>query len=331
MRLPKPRSTRELMLLADAGATHTRAVVATREGRVLGRGEAGPANPFAVGPERALANLKHALNSAVASVGVRPTTFAVVVVGSAGVAYNGHGATAIKRELKKRFLGGRFQVVADARIALEGALAGKPGVVIVCGTGSIVLGKDATERMIRIGGWGPVMGDEGSAQWLGREALRRAAQAADGTGPATALRHAILRHYQLANFERVVDVVYAHPVTAAELGELAPLVTRAAQRGDAVAREIFRRSAQALAQQAAQAVKLLGLRRPRVSYQGAVFRVGDILLNPLRAELRRCAPGTRLVAPLLPPLGGAFFLAMKTQAWAPDREAIGAFRKATRG
>ncbi len=324
----EPRSTRELLLLADAGATHTRAVLATCEGHVLGRGRGGPANPFAVGQKRALANLKHALNSALAPAGIHRGSVGVVTVGSAGVSYNGHGAAVIERELRKCFPGAQLQVVADARIALEGALAGEPGVVIVCGTGSIVLGKDAAGRMIRIGGWGPIMGDEGSAQWLGREALRLAAQADDGTGPATALGRAIRHRYRLADFERVVDVVYARPVTAGQLGELAPLVSRAARRGDGVARGILRRGAEALAQQAAQAVKKLGLRRARVSYQGAVFRVGGIFLRPLRAELRRCAPGARFILPQLPPLGGAFFLAMRGRGQTPGRRAMEIFRRA---
>ncbi len=225
--------------------------------------------------------------------------------------YDSSGAARIREKLKTFLPVTRIVVEADALIALEGALAGDPGVVIVCGTGSIVLGKNSSGVIAKIGGWGPLLGDEGSAYWVAREALRRAALAADGTGPPTCLVRGLQRKYRVHNFERIIDAVYEHPMTSTELGALAPLVSAAAHEGDEVARDIFRAGAEALALQAVEAAKRLKLRRAKISYQGSMFKTGLLLLNPLRASLRRLAPQARLFAPAFTPIAGAFLLALE--------------------
>lgn len=301
-----------LFLAADAGATHTRALVATHSGQILGRGTAGPSNSYSVGKALASLNLRRAILSAVRSARAHPSHIAAAAIGSASVGYDGAGATPIEREIRSIFPKSRLAVLADVRIALEGALAGRPGVVIVCGTGSIILGKVANGRQIRTGGWGPLIGNEGSAEWVGREAVRRASQAADGTGPDTLLLTMLWRHFGLRSFAQIIDVIYARTMTSGEWGKLAPLVSQAAFAGDAVARDIFRIGARAVALQAASAVRRLHLRSALVSYQGAMFRTGPLMLNPLRAALRKEVPGAQLKAPILSPLGGAFLMAIES-------------------
>lgn len=298
------------MLLADAGATHTRTVVATPEGVIVGWGRAGPANAFAVGEAVALGNLFLALRRAQVAARARPNEIAAVVVGSASVDYDDSGSALIEARLRQHYPRARRCVLADSLIALEGALMGGTGVVILSGTGSVVLGRGIGGKLVKVGGWGPLLGDEGSAQWIGRKALQAAARAADGTGPRTSMLATLKRHFRLKSFARVVDVVYASAIAPADLGALAPLVAQAARRGDRVARDLFRRAGEALALQAAQAVRQVRLLVPRVSYQGSMFRVGGILLEPLRRSLREFAPRSRLVAPAMAPLGGAFLLAL---------------------
>lgn len=299
-----------LVLLVDAGATHTRAVIADVSGKVLGKGFAGPANSYAVGPALASRNFATAISQARRKSGVSRAQISVVAIGSASVDYDGSGAAPIAKSLERLLPSARILVKADALIALEGALGGEPGVVIVCGTGSIVLGRDVNGSVVKIGGWGPMMGDEASAQWVGREALRRAAQAADRTGPPTRLVQRLVSHYKLNSFDRIIDVVYQRRMSPAELGALAPIVSATAREGDLVAREIFHDGAQALASQAARAAERLKLRPIRISYQGSMFATGPLLLNPLRATLHRLAPQAKFVAPASSPLAGAFLLAL---------------------
>lgn len=298
-----------IFLLADAGATHARAVVSDSNGAVLGRGSGGAANAFAVGERVAWESLRRSVQQALRSARVRPSSIAVAVAGSASVDHRGRGGAAIRNNLRRDLPRASVRVLADARIAHEGAFAGEPGVVIICGTGSIILGRNRQRQYARKGGWGPLLGDEGSAQWIARQALRAAAQAADDTGPPTRLLRAFCRHYQIPAFSRILDIVYQHPLTPSELGSLAPLVTKAARDGDAVAIEIFRRGGDALGLQAAQAAE--ELRLTRVSYQGSMFSVGDLLLGPLCASLMRNAPLARVEVPVLPPLGGAYLVALR--------------------
>jgi N-acetylglucosamine kinase-like BadF-type ATPase len=315
------------LLLVDAGATHTRAVIANPAGTVLGQGYAGPANAFATGERLARTNLLRAARGALASAGVRGNEIAAAVVGSAGVDFDGSGRAPIEAPLYHLLPLARLQVVTDSLIALEGALLGAPGVVIVSGTGSVILAKSPRGQVVKLGGWGPVFGDEGSAQWVARQALRAAARDVDGIGPATALTKMLLHHFGLHSFERIVDVIYSRAMTPAEMGALAPLVTRAARHGDRVALDIFRCGAQALVEQAVQAIRRLRLRRARVSYQGAMFQVGAILLSPLARALRELAPQAKLVSPLASPLGGAWLLGLRSMRISPTASAIVAFNR----
>lgn len=320
----------KLVLIADAGATHTRALAVTTEGQILGRGRSGAGNAFAIGHAAACRNLRTALRAALKDARIRPARTLFTVVGSASVTHDGRGAKPIMEDMRTYLKDSQLRVVGDGRIALEGALTGAPGVIAVSGTGSIVLGKNSSEQVLRVGGWGPLAGDEGSAQWIGRRAIQEAAHAADRVGPPTLLIGLLRRHFGLREFDRIIDAIYAHPMTPSELGVLAPLVTHAADRGDAVARRIFEEGAKALARQVAAAARRLHLRKPLVSHQGSMFTVEDHFRAIFRKELRRQIPGARFVAPSLPPLGGAFLLALESCSSPASHSVIHTFRDACR-
>ncbi|HEX5282756.1 MAG TPA: BadF/BadG/BcrA/BcrD ATPase family protein [Bryocella sp.] len=302
--------SQKLVLIADAGATHVRTMLVGIDGRLLGVGRAGTGNPFAIGHVAACHNLKAAIVAALKDAHIPPARIALVVVGSAGVTHDGRGAKPIVEDIRKYLKDTKIVVVGDGRIALAGALAGAHGVVAVSGTGSIVLGKDPTGRVLRVGGWGPLAGDEGSAQWIGRRAIQEAAHAADSVADPSLLMNSLCRYFRLRNFDRIIDAIYAHPMTPSELGALAPLVTRAADRDDVVALGIFAEGAKALALQAVTAARRLHLRRPLVSHQGSMFTVSHFR-SAFDRELRLQIRGALFVAPSLPPLGGAFLMALQ--------------------
>lgn len=322
----KSRPTGRLLLVADAGATHTRVLVVSPGGHILGRGNAGPGNAFAVGSKLALANLDRAVHAALTSARVSSTKIACTVVGSASIDSDGRGSKPIESELHRHFPSARRMAVADSVIALEGALTGAAGVVIVSGTGSVVLGKAPRKKAVRVGGWGPLFGDEGSAQWIVREGLRLAAHASDETGAPTSLTRIFKRHFRLRSFTSIIEVIYINS-TPAKLGALAPLVANAAASSDAVAQNIFSRAGEALAAQAAAVVRRLGIPQGIVSYQGSMFLTGKLLLNPLKAALRRYAPQARLVAPALPPIGGAYLLGLRLIGQPLEEPAVATFRR----
>ncbi len=97
---------------------------------------------------------------------------------------------------------------SDLVIAHAGALAGQPGVIAVAGTGSAILGVGVNGARVKIGGWGPVYGDEGSAFRIAQSALTAAARAYDGRGPRTALLPAITQVLGLREFKETVARIW---------------------------------------------------------------------------------------------------------------------------
>lgn len=315
------------LLVMDAGGTHTRALVVTPEGIRLGGAEAGPANSFLLPGSSEGRNIREAARAALASAKVPANSVEAAVIGSASVDFDGLWGEPIENALRRELPKTRLRIVADAEIARHGALGGGPGVVIVSGTGSVVLGRTPGGRFEKAGGWGPLMGDEGSAQWIAQQALQAAAQAADGTATATALTQVVMKYFHARSFRKIVEPVYQRGLTPSQLGGLAPLVAHTAKQGDRAARSIFQCAGYELARQAAAVVRRMKLPRAKVSYQGSVFLAGSTLLAPLRRSLRQLSPQAELVRPLLPPIGGAFLIALKIAGYKSHGKEISNFLK----
>ena len=151
-------------------------------------------------------------------------------------------------------------ITNDAEFALAG-LGSDPGVALIAGTGSIALGRDMSGRMIQVGGWGHLLGDEGSAYDIGRRAAQAAARAADGRGPTTALLQLVLERWGLATPRQMIDHVYLTQEKA-PIASLAPGVLALARRGDQVAHAIRRQTCEELAQAAIAAIDSLNVAGP---------------------------------------------------------------------
>jgi N-acetylglucosamine kinase-like BadF-type ATPase len=299
----------------------------TPEGIRLGGAEAGPANSFLVPGSSEARNIREAARAALASASVPASAVVAAVIGSASVDFDGLWGEHIESALRPELPQTRLRVVADAEIARCGALGGAPGVVIVSGTGSVILGRAAAGKFEKAGGWGPLMGDEGSAQWIAQQALQAAAQAADGTLRPTSLVRVVMKYFHTRSFRKIVEPVYQQGLTPSQLGGLAPLVAQAAKQGDHAARGIFQRAGYELARQAAAVVHRMKVPRAKVSYQGSVFLAGNTLLAPLRRSLRELSPQAELVRPLLPPIGGAFLIALRIAGYKCHDKTITNFRK----
>jgi N-acetylglucosamine kinase-like BadF-type ATPase len=120
---------------------------------------------------------------------------------------------------------------------------------LIGGTGSISLGRDPSGKTYRAGGWGHIIGDEGSGYELGRRALQAVSQMTDGRGPATTLRDAILARWEIETAWQMIDRVYLHS-DKADIAALSSLVFAAAKEGDAVAQGFLSDAAADLAKTA---------------------------------------------------------------------------------
>src|SRR5215216_2777675 len=268
---PSALAARTLVLGVDGGGSKTRAVVADGGGEVLGEGLAGPSNPLRVGVSEAAGAIRDAADRACAEAGVRRVEIVAAEVGLAGV------KRADIRERMRAALAElgvkRVVVVTDADIALYGATEGKPGLVIIAGTGSVCCGVNARGRRACAGGWGPVAGDEGSGSWIARRALQAVARATDGRGRKTALVEAACDYFNVASAEDLSTSVYAPSMTNSRIAGFGKRVVSTARRRDVVAREIIEEAGRELASAAAAVIRKLRMEREsfQVAYVGGVF------------------------------------------------------------
>ncbi|EYD76697.1 N-acetylglucosamine kinase of eukaryotic type [Rubellimicrobium mesophilum DSM 19309] len=174
----------------DGGGTGCRAALAGEDRRVLGRGMAGPAN-IASDPEGALRSILTAARAALADAGLTEGELPRL---RAGLGLAGANASGTVERLRAALPFASVRIETDAVAAVKGALADEDGIVAALGTGS-VFGIQRGGRVRQIGGWGLVLGDEGSGAWIGRALLSRALRAVDGFVPMTALlREVVAEH-----------------------------------------------------------------------------------------------------------------------------------------
>ena len=197
----------------------------------------------------------------------------------------------------------------DAFIALVAGAPERTGIVVVAGTGSVAYGVDARGETARSGGWGYLLGDEGSAYWLGHAAVRRGIRAADGRGPATSLGDRVSRKLGLEVPAGLVAWFYDQEHFRHRVAELAPLVEEAAVEGDAAAEELLDHAARHLTRAARAVAGQLELADgyPLVLAGGA-FRACPSLYQ--RIESRLELPAARLTLLEVEPARGAVTLAL---------------------
>jgi len=225
----------------DGGGTKTLAIVLDRDGVELGRAVTGPSNYVSGGTERVVTNVTAAVAAALEAAGVsRPLD--LLWVGLAGIDRPG-AREAIEARLSHLALDVRL--TNDAQL-LFGAFEDEVGIVLIAGTGSIALGQDRQGHTARAGGWGYLIGDEGSGYDLGRRAIRAAAKAADGRGLQTSLLPALLAHWELKHPMQIIDEVYRERDKGTIAG-CAGLVFDAADAWDPVASRLVQSGAAELA------------------------------------------------------------------------------------
>ncbi len=287
----------------DAGGTKTVGLLAGEDGVVAGEARAGGANLHTHGELEVEKVLHDVMDRAAAG---RP--IAAVCLGMAGV--DRPQDEALIRGILRR-LGHRdaVRVANDAVIALVAGAPERLGLVILAGTGSIAYGADSQGGTARSGGLGWILADEGSAQWLGREALRAAVRAADGRGPQTALFALSLEAMKAEGVSDLVAAVYGQTARPSELGRLAWTVEAAATQGDPVATAILDLGASelALAARAVHERLVFSDGVVPVVLAGGAFRACPSLVARLRDRLGIPRAETRLLA--VEPAAGALVLA----------------------
>ena len=273
----------DIVVGIDAGASKTRAFAVDRAGTVVGRGAGGGGNLLtSPDPQGAIAA---ALAEALGGRGAD-----AVVLSCAG----GDRETERARgeEILRRLAppGAKLLVTHDAIAALY---AGNPtgcGVVLIAGTGSIAYGRNEEGEEDRAGGWGYLIGDEGSAVWCGLEALRAISHAVDGRGAPTRMTALLFQQLGVGEFSDVLPHLYGRPHPAPAIGAATRALASASAEGDAIANAILQRGANALARAATVVALKLGLPAGPVYLAGGAFENLSLLQRLVQLDLRGLLP-----------------------------------------
>ncbi len=298
----------------DGGASKTAALVTDDHGKSLGDGVAGPSNHLRVGIETAARNIERAVNKALVNADVASREIVWAYCGIAGADHPAHRQEIVD-SLNIFFPRGNFTVDNDARIALTGAIGFGAGVVVIAGTGSVAFGRNETGEEARAGGWGPILGDEGSAYGIARAGLGAILRAYDGRGPSTKMLEMFSDAYQMPASE-IARIVYAATTRADDIARYSKVVIEAAEDGDPVACSILQdagRELGACVLAVARRLKIVDREFP-AAYVGGAFNAGELLLAPMRQTITAQAPGAKIGAPQRTPVEGAALMAIRAAA-----------------
>lgn len=292
----------------DAGGTKTVCQLANEQGEVLAEARRGGANLQASGELEVEKVLHEVMEEAIGDHDVRP---AAICLGIAGVD-RPDDARVMQALMRRIGHKAKVLVVNDALIALEAGAPNGPGVVIIAGTGSIAYGRNERNQSARAGGWGYMLGDEGSGYWIGRAALRAVLREADRRGPATQLTGLLLNYYGVARAQDLIAQVYHGGLRPSAIASLAQCVQGAFRDGDAVAIGILRSAADQLESSGlsvAKRLELVGSDFPFV-LSGGIYRAVPWLDEELTRRLQLAAPRSRTILLNEEPAGGAVRLAL---------------------
>lgn len=245
------------MLGIDGGGTRTRCALGDADGRVLHLAQAGPVNTNFVPRDDAVRAVRAAVSGVLAQAR-REGDRCRVVCATLGL------AAAETPPLLREAIGdvlphAAILPVCEGEIILAAACRADAGVAVIAGTGSAAWGRGRDGQTHQVGGWGTLLGDQGSAYALAVAALRAACLAHDEVGEPTALVAMLQEALHLAAFRDLVGRVYRPPLSRAAIAALCPLVFRAAEHGDRMAQTLLDNAAGALARQAVACARHLNL------------------------------------------------------------------------
>jgi N-acetylglucosamine kinase-like BadF-type ATPase len=275
----------------DGGGTKTALKLADDKGNLVLSKEGGPCNINSMGKEYVQKMLKELLEDTLKEAQLTMEEIAVLCIGTAGV--DRPSDKSIMAEIIKNtgFMG-KAIITNDAETALYGGVGGDEGVILISGTGSICYGRNSSGEKKRAGGWGHIIGDEGSGYYIGINAINRIAKGYDGIEEKTIMTDLILEHLKLENPSSLIDFVYRSGAGKSEIASLAKLVDEAYKQGDSLAEEILLKSAFELFLSAKAVIDYLNLNRKEASLavNGSVIEKNECVSSEFKRLMKKNYP-----------------------------------------
>ncbi len=322
---------RPLVVAIDGGGTKTLSLLAEADGTVIGIGRGGPLNALFVPPDEAIRSVRQATIGALSEAGAECADVLVLYASAPGAS----------RDIVDAGIAGlirptRLETAGDELAVLTGALLDEAGVVVLAGTGSFAVGRGgrwnrdiqaagdgsrrrvaARHKIVTRGGWGPLLGDEGSAYAIGLAALRAAALSFDNRGEHTSLCELALEHFSAPRAWSLATM----PMNREQIASFAVRVSEASAAGDSVASEILAQAGRDLGRLGVSVLREIArLVEPGepgcaigtlATLTGGVSRAAARLVEAFRDEISSFSPDVQIVPPQFSPAGGALLVALE--------------------
>ncbi len=308
------------VLGVDGGGTKTEAVLMDENCQILGSGKGGPSNYQSLGIEVAKNSIQTAITEAVInSKSHQP--IAGICLGLAGVG-RPEDVPVVEDFLKEIIASIPLKwvlwpesivICSDSAIALVGGIGDAVGIAVMAGTGSQVFGQNRHGLTKRVGGWGYLLGDEGSGYNIAIQGLQAALKAYDGRESPTILTTDLQTSLGLTSIDGLIEVVYRRGWGATEIAALAPIVSAVADKGDQVAKKIINSAVEELS--IATKVVISALFQPHETFEvvtiGSVWKSMINFQGKFEDSIIAIAPGAKIIWPRHQPAYGAGILALK--------------------
>ncbi|MBZ0199029.1 MAG: hypothetical protein K8H86_04115 [Ignavibacteriaceae bacterium] len=294
----------------DGGGTKTDAVITNINGEKLFECSGGASNFLVQGTLTVSQTLLKLIQKCVSEIDASINDIACVLLGTTGA---GRRTDAEKLEtdfsnfLKEQNIKlNLFYVESDARVALEGAFAGKPGSILIAGTGSIMFGKDSEGNIHRVGGFGRFLGDEGSGYMLGKKGLVAVSKQFDGRNEKTLITKLVTEKFGIETSEVLITEIYKNNF---DIASVAPVIIEAAAKSDSAALQIVEDETNELLLHIKSMFKKINEQELNVAFIGGLISSENFYSNLFREKIKAQLPQVNVIEPIYPPAMGAVLMA----------------------
>lgn len=293
----------------DGGGTKTKCVVTNENFEVLYESKGGPSNFLIQGVEKVAVMVVELIKEAVSELKINYSDIQGFVIGTTGAGRRTDAETlenGIIEKLKAEGINlNNVRVESDARIALEGAFAGKPGSILIAGTGSIMFGKDKEENIHRVGGFGRFIGDEGSGYSIGKKGLIALSKCFDGRGNETSLKKLVAENFNITDTSELITEIYKNNF---DIASITPFVIQAASEGDKICKCILESESDELVLHVKSMYCKLNENVMQLSLVGGTITTDNLYANMFDAKVKDLK-NVDIIQPIYEPAVGAVVMA----------------------
>jgi N-acetylglucosamine kinase-like BadF-type ATPase len=294
----------------DGGGTKSDCILTDEKYLILNTVRGGVLNLLTLGPDESVKIINQIINTCLTSTGIKLSQIDRIGIGAAGA-----GQREDASELEKSLIGFytekiNISVVSDAEAGLEGAFNGKPGCLLISGTGSIIYGKDDNGLIHRCGGYGRIIGDPGSGYSIGKKGIIAVIKQFDNTGKHTAITRLLNEKSGISSFKEIIRAVYKESYDIASIAEL---VIEAAELNDPAAREIVDDETDSILELISCMVKKLKKNAVDIVFAGSLISSVNYFSDILREKISDSYKYLSIKQPEYPPAMGAIFILNKKE------------------